>query len=554
MENNGAFDPEADGLTAGEQHILALIREGRLDAEIAVRLGVPIGEVKERVQRILRKLELGERGELLAPVGVVENADSGNEAGEVVIGGPEPVPARTGWPVLVTRAGGGLVLLGAAIFAAMWAWSLNGPAAEEAGGDLPVPTLSAAAVPGALTAIAKIDATETAAASPAASPTPTQFAVTARSAPEMKVTELTTFPENLVLYVVNSYLDPNLYASAGVIRVYRLGGVTRYDRIFPLPGATTPVLAAAADADGSDIVVAVCTRGTCDSGTGAADSEATYYRSRDGGATWESGFSLPGGTGAMAVSGGRVLLEEATETRAVRWQLWENGVMRELTPPVKPGTDGVRPFLDSNGRVFWLTGTAVANEDGSIVFTLPRAGSANLVPGPFGWFMRWVAFGGSPTVTFSVSPAGNVLHAGTTTPGWLFPVAAVDNANAVGVATAGLVPAGRELPVGRAGSLPALIHLSSGVVEVLTEPFLESPFRGFTNYVVAARFGTFVRVNTPGGCLDVREDPSPGARFIACVPDGALLPDSGFLVDPAMLRVETPDGRIGWAASAYLER
>lgn len=68
-----------DGLTPAERRVLDYVRAGTLDAEIAVRLGVPIGDVKERVASILRKT--GARGraalvEWAAPPEPVEADDS----------------------------------------------------------------------------------------------------------------------------------------------------------------------------------------------------------------------------------------------------------------------------------------------------------------------------------------------------------------------------------------------------------------------------------------------------------------------------------------------
>jgi DNA-binding CsgD family transcriptional regulator len=51
-------------LTPPEEQLLALIREGRVDAEIAVRLGITNRDVKERVERLVAKLGVRDRAEL----------------------------------------------------------------------------------------------------------------------------------------------------------------------------------------------------------------------------------------------------------------------------------------------------------------------------------------------------------------------------------------------------------------------------------------------------------------------------------------------------------
>ncbi len=51
-------------LTSSEEQLLALIREGRVDAEIAVRLGISNAEVKARTVRLAGKLRVADRSEL----------------------------------------------------------------------------------------------------------------------------------------------------------------------------------------------------------------------------------------------------------------------------------------------------------------------------------------------------------------------------------------------------------------------------------------------------------------------------------------------------------
>ena len=80
MTENGESYP--DGLTPAERRVLDYIRAGTLDAEIGVRMGIPVGDVKERTARMLQKLGLRERSQLAA-MGVVA--------------APDPRPARSGW-------------------------------------------------------------------------------------------------------------------------------------------------------------------------------------------------------------------------------------------------------------------------------------------------------------------------------------------------------------------------------------------------------------------------------------------------------------------------
>jgi DNA-binding CsgD family transcriptional regulator len=54
----------ASALTPADEHLVAYIREGLYDAEIAVRLGITNRDVKERVERLVTKLGVRDRAEL----------------------------------------------------------------------------------------------------------------------------------------------------------------------------------------------------------------------------------------------------------------------------------------------------------------------------------------------------------------------------------------------------------------------------------------------------------------------------------------------------------
>jgi DNA-binding CsgD family transcriptional regulator len=140
-------EPPAVQLTPPEEQLLALIREGRVDAEIAVRLGITNRDVKERIERLAAKLGVRDRAELR------------DEAGEAEPGPlwlderVRPLPSQPRWPLAVAGLAG--LLIGAG---AMWL-AMRGPAdsgtgppsSEEVfpsvtvrlGGPLPNPTATA---------------------------------------------------------------------------------------------------------------------------------------------------------------------------------------------------------------------------------------------------------------------------------------------------------------------------------------------------------------------------------------------------------------------------
>ena len=54
-------------LTLSDEHLLGLIREGRVDAEIAVRMGISNAEVKARIERMLAQSGLRQRSDFITP-------------------------------------------------------------------------------------------------------------------------------------------------------------------------------------------------------------------------------------------------------------------------------------------------------------------------------------------------------------------------------------------------------------------------------------------------------------------------------------------------------
>ncbi len=545
MSNNGAFDPETDGLTPGEQHVLALIREGRLDAEIAVRLGVSVGDVKDRIQRILRKLDLSERRDLLDPS--AERRVPAPEA-EVIIdatGGRPAPPTRAALWTLVAKVVAAPVILA---IGAMWIWSGDSGARD---GQLPYEEalirISDETIAGRLVESGTPGVYVLA---PAASPTPSPPSpaevVNGIAFPQMTVTETAIFPDNLVLYVRN----PGITQGNGLFRFYRLGGVTHSERIFP-PLTPGKVVSADAAPDGSDIVVAVCSRESCLDEVVDPDGKATYYRSRDGGITWAVDFVVARGTWVSGVSHGRYLVRQAEANTMARWLVVENGISRSLTPPtLNLRYTPQRPYLGSDGKVVWLADTVVLDEDGRFLFALPITGAVSLAPTPEGWRVR-TSF---PNMMVQVTRQGGVIRAFSTR-AVLSPAALFTDTLGAGTAGAG---AGATIAPGIGGapgqSLPVLIGMAAGTLQVLTDPFEKPPFLGLSNHVIAARFETFARVNTPGDCLNLREGPNIEAPVLACVPDGVLLTVSGVPSQPGFLPVQMPGGPFGFAATGYLLR
>lgn len=107
------------------------------------------------------------------------------------------------------------------------------------------------------------------------------------------------------------------------------------------------------------------------------------------------------------------------------------------------------------------------------------------------------------------------------------------------------------------GADPARVDLGTAVYAYIGEPFFDPDCSRGTQRVIALSWAT-TRVNTPGDCLNVRQQPSTSAPIISCLHDGVLLemippPTDGFPGESWQF-VRLPDSRTGWVAKEYLVR
>jgi hypothetical protein len=69
--------------------------------------------------------------------------------------------------------------------------------------------------------------------------------------------------------------------------------------------------------------------------------------------------------------------------------------------------------------------------------------------------------------------------------------------------------------------------------------------------------GPFLRVNTPGECVNIRKSAGIDAPIVDCAADGVLLfdrEDSWERDGVTWLAVRTPAGDLGWASAEFLSR
>jgi hypothetical protein len=362
----------------------------------------------------------------------------------------------------------------------------------------------------------------------------------------------------------------------GLYRLYRdASGQPRTDALFTIEAVGLPlhrgnheeawanessITGFAMDETASEIAAGVCTRGYCGGlGFPTSDAQTTFYRSLDGGVTWEELAVVDGGAWVVAIAKDGVVVsgpygpEEETEPK---FSLFPGG--EPLQPP--PDTSGW-PLTLPGGELAWRTeGGRLLLSDGSEVLPLGEGVYVgNIVADAGGERLAatWYTEGpppryligafpsdGSPTSAFSLSDYVGVG-------GWLSDTLVAGNAS---------VPPGL-LPTPEPGGylnnfVPVIIDLEDGEAHPMAGPFHELPLSG-RNYIRAVLHGPFARVVNTGSCLNVRAAPGMAAPVLTCAADGVLLRDTSGTreVDGVTWRrVWTLAGSEGWASSQYLER
>jgi len=117
-------DRDNDDLDERERQLLKLVREGKVDAEIAVQLGISNAEVKERIERLIWRHGALDRADLRSTIS--------NEmtASQTCIGPSSPTPSLSRWKVS-TVALAVLAVALAGVVVVLWT-DRNTPASEPA--------------------------------------------------------------------------------------------------------------------------------------------------------------------------------------------------------------------------------------------------------------------------------------------------------------------------------------------------------------------------------------------------------------------------------------
>lgn len=365
----GDEPPPGDPLRGGDRFILDCVRGGLLDAEIAVRLGVPVGHVRARLEALFAAFGVTARAELAAlPEGAAPLAVPAALAPAVPLPlaalvrpplvqvSPVPLPSPAGTTSAPAAVSGGrwfagaiaplagVVLLFAAVAVAGSLHRRPGPFKMHPQDD--IYTL----------VIAQMMYAGQARSAPASPLPPPRDAWLPAGVPGMEPENLASrppaFPAGVSLVVLARCQlcdDPpdgiDLVTSDGA------GGATVSRLLALAPGPGRHLTSAVAAPGGAVLAAVVCEATTCDAGAG----ESAILRSVDGGATWPEVGRLPGAATAVGVLGDQVLVTRGGTSP--RYLLVPSGAAVE--PP--PGLARARP-LAVGDTLAWprLTGGALA--------------------------------------------------------------------------------------------------------------------------------------------------------------------------------------------------
>jgi DNA-binding CsgD family transcriptional regulator len=499
--------PHPDILTPREWEVLALLREGLANPEIAERLGVSRDAVKYHVSEILSKLGVSSREEAAVwrpyarPWWAAAVATIGHAAARL---SPVGRIAAIGASV-VALAGLGLLAWGV--------WATSGDDAES---------------PSAASQESVGLATDQPTANASSTPVPLPQILAGKEIIALEIGPELQFPENTVLIAALGCAPCGAPAN-GLVRVYRdSSGTVRVDDLldverFGLPTriidspegarqAPPQVVGMAVSADGSEMFVALCARGNCLTVEGPpADAESTIFHSRDGGLTWEAIGTQPRVRILAGVVGpGSVLVGSIAEGEPfLKFSVLPGGEIVE--PPVSDRV--VWPVVLDNGELLWnVEQRSILHGDGSPhidISDVPReefsvrqfVGNADRtraigVIDYQGGVLTYLLELGSGAPSRALSANGQILAGVWTEDGIIFGNTSLEPED---------LPGHQTIPF---RGLPAIIDIDNQTVRPITGPFLEEPLSKVSIGIVAVRRGPFARVvNTEGACLNIRAEP-----------------------------------------------
>ena len=491
---------ESPQLTYSEEFILRAIREGRRDPEIAVSLGIAVGDVKARIERLSRMAAVESRDALgrWDPAAHVEPAPD-----EIAV---EALPPARGRAIPWSGLLGGFVTLAIAAVA-IWIFARDSSSGESS-------------APQATPDVAVFDATGTLPVEP------------------LRFVAATDFPADLLLYVLRGC--ETCAAPISLDRVYRdQFGEVRSEAMFRIPAASGRyILSVWSGRDASDIVIAACDQGSCGGERRFTSDAATRFdRSRDGGVSWHDIGAVAGRARTVTGSSGKLVLVRSEFEGILTFHVLGGDGSEDASQMIPPGppaefaliqrldaetAQGLSKIAVSVSGAFaytWYPYSPAPDTDG----VATRLGLADR----FGNSTKMLEYVGAPLTLGVWLDATTVVGTVPQSPGVTLP--------------------GVEAPP--RSDLPVLIDLVRETISSLPDPFTNTRYIAATSEVVAAVRGEFTRVGSSAGpCLTLMRFPRRDAPEAACLPAGVLvtIADSRLLVSEEWLLVQDPSQRTGW--------
>jgi hypothetical protein len=470
------------------------------DPEIAVRLGVTVGDLKHRIERLVRLAGVDSRSALAgwdpeSPPAPAEEA------------APPDARQRRRPPLVTTAVTLGMGVLAAGLLSAylLTQSESKAPAGEAEAAEVPASSL--------------------------VSDFPVQ---------RLRFVPAGQFPSDLLLYVLRDC--PSCTAPVALDRIYRdPAGNTVSEVIYRADAeAGQYILSVWAQRDASDVIVAVCDSGSCGGRRPlTADAATRFHRSRDGGATWVDVGAVPGV--ADVVSGGaeRVVLArvEQADGRVTYHAVGaEDQSAAELISPGPPPdflligqldqvvVQGLSRIVTSATGVFaysWYPEASTPDMEG----VATRLGIATR----FGTTVRMFEYVGAPLELGVWADAYTVTAAVAMSPGVTL----------------------TESPTGQPPRMhiPVLVDISRGTVTALAEPFSNTRYLPAINQVVAAVRGEFGRISARAeGCVPLLRSWSRDSGERVCLVEGTLVTfvETRLAGNEEWMAIRAPTGLIGW--------
>ena len=430
------------------------------------------------------------------------------------------------------------------------------------GGGAKSPDATATPALGTLTATASLPS------EPTANATPTPPSPETRPAgPLLRIGEPVPLPAGLVVYSIDGTWEG---PTAAIRRTFRTpsGEVVSeplLESVFTGDASTVRgITSMGMSLDRRQLAAGLC-HGYCYGDI----SPVTIVRSFDGGVTWDTLKTIEPTGGVHGVTN-EFVLAVRSDGQQDRASFALRGVSESPWSPPATWVDGFNAVDTPEGLVLYVNlkdRVELIRFDGTTVATIRPTGmgassSSQAIAGHGDGLVLFTIthdreWSGTLTITQVSEPANERVFPFTKESGvdGFWPAAWLSPTTVLGRGSFQRSRVGAEDPNWTTG-LPAILDITTGVVSPIAEFMSFAPGKAGGPVPFAVATGTFARVAGAGDCLNVRAEPATAAAIVGCFADRVFLRKGEGEVAAGgrtWLAVETPDGRLGWAAAEFLE-